>query len=262
MTVKSKSLSTSTKTTDIGEAIDWGRHADRGTDTNASEVKTPFLKILDAKSKELFPVLTIPGAVAGMILDTNTGVASESINFVPVLREHRYVAWRPIKQGGGKQATYEANDAVVIQAKARLKAKTGKDFGELFDTSGNELIETFYVFGLVADDNNLPLGMAIAIFKSTQIKKWKAMKLEIDRLKKGAPMYSFLYNLSTTVESNTEHSWFGWVPELTGRLTDVESPLFFAASELFDKLEAERASFIVDESVLSDNVAADDTDDF
>ena len=96
------------------------------------------------------------------------------------------------------------------------RSDDGKDRLE----NGNYVEDTGNHFVYILDKNYAPVETALITMKSTQKKKsklWTSM-LQSRRVKgsKGffcPPHYSQVYKLTTTKESNSQNSWYGWVIE-------------------------------------------------
>jgi hypothetical protein len=234
-TKKSKSTEvakTDEKSTALAPVIDYGADSGAGLDdVGRDEAGIPFLKLLQAQSPEVIgPEGKIDGAQAGLFLNTGSGELSESVTIVPALRQHVYVEWRAKKQGGGVIALHQPGDPMVnaaiaenaraIEAGEPSKKKQGKmKFGEFYTPDGNELVETFYVFAVVLDDD-VPSGIVVVPFTSTSIKVYK--KKFINRMrycmvdngqggKKNPPMFAHRVILTTGQESNDDGTWSNYV---------------------------------------------------
>lgn len=183
--------------------------AGQGLDDITSEDKgLPFFEILQPLSPE---VEDVPGAQAGMIINKATKELYDSIRFVPVCRDHVYTEWVPRDAGGGLVATYQITDDIVKAA--RSKQRVGKH--EL--ANGNELIETFYLYGLVldADDNPTP---AVISFTSTKIAAYKQLTTRADSLmfrtndgrKLKFPWFAHVWKLGTEKKKKDKYTWYTW----------------------------------------------------
>jgi hypothetical protein len=89
---------------------------------------------------------------------------------------------------------------------------------------------------MVIDENGVP-SPALIVMKSTQLKKsrkWNSMMQSVKMTGKNGlftpPMYSQIYRLTTTAESNDKGKWFGWEIERTG---PVESNDIYMACKQF-----------------------------
>lgn len=190
-------------------------YAGEGLDDLGSDDKgLPFFEILQGQSPELDE---IEGARPGMIINKATKELFESIRFVAACRSHVYTEWVPREKGGGLVDTYELTHPTV--QKARSEKRVGKH--EL--SNGNELIETFYLYGMVldADDNPSP---AVISFTSTKIAAYKALTTRADslmfRTKDGRklkfPWFAHVWSLGTEKKKKDNYSWYNWTVAFDG----------------------------------------------
>ncbi len=210
-------------------AIDYGEDFGSGLDdVGQDEAGIPFLKILQAQSPEVIgPNGKIEGAVAGMILNTGTQELLGNVTVVPALRQHVYVEWRPRNQGGGIRGLHQpgtelveaaiAENARATEAGENSRKKPGKmKFGEFYTPEGNELVETFYVYAVILD-NDSPSGFVVVPFTSTSIKVYKKKFISRTRYcmiddgtgrKRNPPIFGHRVIIGTEIESNDEGTWF------------------------------------------------------
>ena len=190
-------------------------YAGQGLEDISSEDRgLPFFEILQPLSPE---VEEIEGAQAGKIINKATKELYDSLRFVPACRQHVYTEWVPRDAGGGLVATYELTDPVV-QA-ARSKQRVGKHVLP----NGNELIETFYLYGLVLDDDDNPTPAVIS-FTSTKISAYKTLTTRADslmfRTKDGRklkfPWFAHVWNLGTEKKKKDKYTWWTWSVRFDG----------------------------------------------
>jgi hypothetical protein len=221
--------------------FDYGEYAGVGfEDTGKDDYSIPFLAVLQQMSPELE---TMEAAKAGMLINSVTQdlfKGSEGITFVPCARIHQFVEWVPRTQGGGLVGMHEPGSDVVVAAKER---NAGGDFGKL-SHNGNDLIETYYVYGLhvVSEDEFYPVCVT---FSSTKIKKYKAMMTKANmvqiKLPNGrrvnAPLFAHTYSLKTVSEKNNKGSFHNFdinfsAGNATGSRIPTASDLFQSAVSL------------------------------
>lgn len=273
MTTKNKDkVAKTSEETNVAPYVDYGTDYDQGTDTDASEVSLPFLKILQTQSKEIHPKNTLEeGAKAGRILNTGSmELTGDTVHFVPAIRQRKFVEWRDRDDGGGIVGSYDPEDDVVVEAIANAE-----EFGKYKTKAGNKLAETFYVFGIVADADGTPACMAVVAFASTQIKVWKkAIKRRMDTImvpagnnrKRKPPIFSHQLLLSTRPETNGKDHWFGWNARFVvgdnvkASLLTPDNPLFIAAKELREQVVGGTA--VVDEAAADSGASAGDEEAF
>lgn len=173
----------------------------------------PFIAILQKGSPQCDDDENFPTAKPGKIFNTASEDITDVLQFVPSLTQHVYVEWRPRDQRGGFVAVHELNSDVVKEAKARAKAENAP-FGKYQTEDGNDLVETFYVYGITCEGDEPDTGVVIA-FTSTKItpyKKWntKMRSFQI-KLKSGKkhqpPLFAHLINI-TTVKQENKHGAF------------------------------------------------------
>ena len=145
--------------------------------------------------------------------------------------------------GGGFVGIHEADSDLVLQ----LKAAQGQ-FGRLKLENGNELTETFYLYGLLVA-GGVPSQVVIG-FSSTQIKKYKAFMTRYmgiqypnqDGKMVRPPLWAHRWKLSTAYEQKGTYSWYGWrialVEEPASRsLMKTSDPLYQFGKEFYNALK-------------------------
>ena len=213
---------TESKTTDVAvkeqntAMAEYGAYADyagAGFENQTSDdYSIPFLQILQALSPQLQESDSLR---QGMILNTVTGEVwdgKKGIAFVPATTQHVYVEWKPRDAGGGFVGIHEVNSDLVNHAKA-----ASSEYGKYNTPDGNELIETFYVYGIALDDDG-NASEAVLAFSSTKIKKYKgwmtkAKTIQIplpDGRRIPAPLFAHRYRLKTVSEKNNKGQFFNW----------------------------------------------------
>ena len=248
----------------IVPAIDYGEDFDSGLeDVGRDEAGIPFLKFLQAQSPEVIgPSGKIEGARAGLILNTGTQELVEGVTIVPALRQHVYVEWRPKAQGGGLIGLHQpgipmveaaiAENARAIEAGENSRKKAGKmKFGEFYTPDGNELVETYYVYGVILD-NDSPSGVVVIPFASTAIPVYKKQFISRARYcmvddgtgrKRNPPIYAHRVIITAGQESKDGFTWFNPVITFAVDNNAVQSLMtpdhagFLAARELKAMIE-------------------------
>ena len=221
--------------------VNYGEYAGSGFEnTDQSELRVPFLRILDVKSPQVEEgnAAYIPGAKAGMIYNTGTGEVyprEPGIIFIPAHRDHNYVEWVPMDKGGGFVAIWELDDPSI----ASLRKAQGR-FGKLkTDAEGStEVAETFYFYGVAVPPGGEPFQCVIG-FSSTQIKKYQMMYTRLVAMAGSPPkfpLFAHRWRLSTQVEAKKNFKWQGWVCTLDGKSPEEarmrpDDPLFLMAAD-------------------------------
>ena len=230
---------------------EYGAYADyagAGFENQTSDdYSIPFLQILQALSPQLQENESLR---QGMILNTVTGEIFEGkvgIAFVPATTQHVYVEWKPRDAGGGFVGIHEPSSDLVRHCVAN------QPFGDYKTPDGNELIETFYVYGVAIDaDENV--SQAVLAFSSSKIKKYKgwmtkAKTIQLplpDGRRIPAPLFAHKYRLKTVSEKNNKGQFFNWdiafdgTNALEARLLP-DNPLFQSAVAIKQLIEAGKA---------------------
>lgn len=212
----------------------------------ASDVTIPFLGVLQALSPQLKKD-GIPGAQAGMLINTVSEQlfdGDEGVLFVPAFTEQCFVEWVPRKEGGGFVARHEVDSEVVKKAQAE-STKFGK-----YRVGTNELIETFYLYGVICPEGEVPSPVVIA-FTSTKIGVYKRFnsKLRLLTLADASgrrfqpPLFAHLTRIKTKEETNQSGSFYNFVLEpangsVRESLLPKEDIRFQAAAEVRDMIKA------------------------
>lgn len=223
---------------DYGEdAVDIGQVAPGFENHTSEDTSIPFIYLLQSNS----PVVAegkVPGAAAGNWYNSVTGDLyknPDGIWFVAAATRHEFLRYTPRDKGGGFKGRYAIDSEEVAKAKS-----CSKKFGEYFfdgDPDGDELSETFTVFGAVVDAERA-IGMAVIPFKGTGIKCYKncmtqirAHTVNINGQKKVPPMYSHLLKFTTEFKKNNEGTF--WVPKYEPALGTVGNSMIAPTDERF-----------------------------
>ena len=201
-------------------------------DLDSSDRSVPFLKVLEKNSPE---IEAVDGAKAGMIIDTATLKLYETIRFVPACREHTFVEWVPIDNGGGLVASYGMGEDIAKWAKTQR--------GKISLRNGNDLVETFYLFGILlpeeGDDEGEPKPVVVS-FTSTRIKTYKSIVNRSDSImllgsggrKFKAPWFCHVWRIGTLKKVDGNQSWFLYTAEFDSPNKDAAGARLPADSEV------------------------------
>lgn len=199
---------------------------DYGTDAGAGfegltskDMSIPFLAILQSNSPQVEDK-TVEGAESGMLintLDDSLYAGDKGIGFIPVHFEEAFVEWKPRTAGGGFVSVHDVASDLV---KAELAKVNGRPQGKIILPNGNELIQTFYAYGLVLNEAGDDVeGFAVVSFTSTKIKPFRDWRTQLRMLNKGqVPLFANrarLKTFKTKNEKGTFHN-FDIVP-FTGK---------------------------------------------
>ncbi len=208
---KSKQLAEQ-KAKDVAVYAGYAEYDQSGFENQTSDDYTiPFLQILQGLSPQLEDNDELK---VGMIINTVTGevvAGKKGICFVPATTQHVYVEWKPRDAGGGFVGVHDVDSEIVRHCVANQK------FGQYSTPEGNDLIETFYVYGIGIDDAGVP-SQAVIAFSSTKIKKYKgwqtkAKTVQIDvggGRRIVAPLFAHRYRLTTVSEKNAKGTFYNW----------------------------------------------------
>lgn len=199
--------------TALAEMSAYAEYAGSGFENQTSEdYAIPFIGILQALSPQLQENDALK---QGMIFNSVTGEAfdgKKGIVFVPATTAHEFIEFKPRDAGGGFVGRHAIDSQVVAQAKA-----ASTDFGKYSTPEGNELIETYAVYGVAVMEDGSTMGAVIA-FSSSKIKKYKAWQTKAktiqiplgDGRRIPAPLWAHRYRLKTITEKNSKGTFSNW----------------------------------------------------
>ena len=196
------------------QVFDFGEDAGAGYENQSSDdMSIPFIGLRQSNS----PLVTAEDSEykAGMLFNTVTHEAIPGrvgFEFIAVTTQHKYVEWVPRDNGGGWVGVYDLDSPIVQQAKAK-----SKDLRKLKTESGNDLLETFYVYGVLLEDE-IPVGMAIIPFTSTKIKVYRGWNTKLNGFahrKHGIPnkppLYANRVRVTTFKDKNAKGEFYNYV---------------------------------------------------
>ena len=213
------------KKNNVPQKFNLEEHADQGNEfVTARDTKLPILKILYSNS----PVLDESDgkfndkARQGDIYNEITGnlyKGKDGVLVVPCLYVNTFNEWKDRGDSPGRPIAIH-RDYDIMRKTSR--SDDGKDRLE----NGNYVEDTGNHFVYILDKNYAPVETALITMKSTQKKKsklWNSM-LQSRRVKGSngffcPPSWSQVYKLTTTKESNSQNSWYGWVVEFDKMLS-------------------------------------------
>lgn len=193
---------------------DYGEDTGSGFEGAEEHISIPFLVILQTNSPQCDAQDGIEGAKPGMLFNTVTNELMDHFVFQPVFQEQWYVEWVPRDEGGGFVDRY-AKDSLTV--KSAMAVHEGK-FGKLSLENGNDLVETFYAYGMVLDEKGeIPISIGVIAFKSTQIKPFRNWLTSMFTLLVGPegdrrkpPIYAHRAMISTVGQRNKKGSFFNF----------------------------------------------------
>jgi hypothetical protein len=197
---------------------------------DSSDKSIPFLKIIEKGSPEMEEGI---GAQPGMLINTATKKLYDSVRFVPACREHAYVEWVPVDNGGGLVASYPSTAPISVWAKAQR--------GKVKLKNGNDLVETFYLFGTI-DDGDGDVTPAVIAFTSTRIATYKTITNKASALmlpgsngrKFNPPWFAHAWRIGTKKETDDKkRTWFTFTADFdspdkaaAGAILPADHPAF------------------------------------
>jgi hypothetical protein len=240
-------------------------------ETSASDFKLPWLRPLQKLSPEVDEDSPkhMEGAKAGFFLNTATNElvdGRKGFRFVAVHRTHQYVEFVPRNQGGGFVAVFQPDAPEVAEA----LGKAGKAFGKVPFGDGNELAETFLMYGLYehSPDEWRPVVLP---FASSAIDAYKTIMTKLDMIrvpvpgraeKVRLPMFATVLRIYTEFAENKKGAWYKMRAEYDlgnaekARL-GKEHPLFLQAKRFRELVTSNKATVDFSQSGANEEGAAD-----
>lgn len=248
----------------------YGDDEDRGFENQtASDVSLPFMIQLQGLSPQ---IESMEEAKPGLWMNTVTEqlyTRDEGFLFVPATTRHLFAEWVPREQGGGFRGHHEPDSRVVQDA---LKRST--EFGKYGTPEGNQLTETFYVYGVVCDEeSNDPVTMAVIAFWSTKIRAYKTwmtrnsqFRIESARepgRKIRPPLYANLTRICSAKSKNNKGEFY--IPKISPAdsrgqresLLAPDDPRFLLAKACLEAVDAGAAKVDFSKSTGGENPADD-----
>lgn len=180
----------------------------------------PFLRALTSTSPEIG---VVEGALPGHIYNTVTGeLHKNGITVICCAYTRQYIEWAPRGQGSGAPVN-------VYPATSDILSRTHREPNDSRDylDNGNYIENTANHYVMALDGQGFATP-ALITMKSTQLKrsrKWNSMMMSVKMQGKNGPftppMYSQLYRLTTTAESNDKGKWYSWEIERIGTIENM-----------------------------------------
>lgn len=233
------------KNTAIANTHDYGEFSGSGQeDMDSTHVAVPFMNLLQAMSPQVLEN-NPEGARAGLILNSVTQELLKEFLINPSAIEHCYVEWIPKDKGGGFVAVHDLKSDVVVSAKERAT-----DRNKLRTPDGNELVETFYMYGAISDMDETLLGPGIIAFTSTKIKVYKGWSTLFNLFphKKAGydrppPLFAHTIHIGSAMQKNAKGQFANFTARpfkdtLAASLIEPTDPRFVAAAQLREMVKA------------------------
>ena len=200
----------------------------------ADDMAIPFISILQSlspqckKSEEKY----VKGAEEGMFINTVTNEifsGETGINIIPCFFEKVILEWKPKRAG---LAGMHPKDTPLL-ANAEKNEKGQDVLG-----NGNILSPTAQYYSLFLNDGKI--DKVVISMSSTGLKvsrRWNRSMATLtmknpDGIEFIPPMYSHIYNMKSTAESNDQGSWMNW---LEGPGTLITDENIYLTAKLFHK---------------------------
>jgi len=187
------------KTTAVGMAYDYGSDQGAGfEDTKSSDLSIPFMNLLQSNSPQVEEEL-IPGAKTGDILNSVTGElikGDSGFVFLPVHKQEAWVEWVPRVKGGGFVTMHDpagvlVQDLIKSNGGTRIPPKGNDGKRISFKNGQNDVIETYYVYGLILNrEGSEAEGFSVISFSSTKIKPYRDWLTSMFIIKGKPPMFA------------------------------------------------------------------------
>lgn len=260
--------------------VDYGEDAGVGLqNVTADEMSMPFIRILQSNSPQVDKSKNspkyMPGVIAGSLLKTSTQEVfdgEKGMEFVPVHRDRNFVEYVPHDKGRGFVGIHQPNDPEIL----RLLKEQGK-FKKLVNAAGNEISDTFYIFGLFMPTPGYIFPAALGL-ASTQIPRFKQFMDIQTAIKypngKGGfvqpPMWAHKWTLKVVPDQNKKGSFFSFKMALANDASPMkplaarierDSDLYKAGKELYEQIAAGRATVRHEDVAEADGGKSGDMDD-
>lgn len=167
-------------------------------DVRGTDLSIPFINLLQSNSPQVEEEL-IPGAKTGDMLNTVTGElikGDAGFVFLPVHKEEAWVEWIPRTKGGGFVGMHDpqgelVQDLIKANGGTRIPPKGSDGKRIAFKHGDNEVIETYYVYGLILNQEGTEAqSFAVISFSSTKIKPYRDWLTSMYLIKGKPPMFA------------------------------------------------------------------------
>ena len=214
--------------TGLVTAADWGdTDGDDGFENQSvDDISIPFALVLQSNSPQLVEgdEKFIEDARAGWFVNSVTnevlGSGQEGFTFIPVHVDHCFKSWAPDR--GGFRGRHEAGSPMVMEAK-----RSGAAINELKDPEGNDLQESYDIWGLLVPEGTDPSEineshLIILPCVSTKIgpyKKWntRVSTFQVQNPRTGRkarpPRHAHALTMKTYLDENPKGKFFNLVFE-------------------------------------------------
>lgn len=206
---KSTEVAKTTATSTEVAGYDYGAYAGKGyDDLGSGDYSIPFINILQSNSPEVEDD-DFPDAKAGLLFNNVTKELFSTLPFMIAKIDKRFVEWKPRDAGGGYIGDYEPANPYVSQC-LRLSEEKGLPYGKITTPSGNQLVETYQIYGLFLDPTGSEsIGFGILSMTSMKIKPTKNWLTTLRTTLKGKiPLLAYRTVLGTVKEKNDKGTFY------------------------------------------------------
>lgn len=203
-------LQVNNTTSEVAAPMDYGQFGNTGFENQTvDDLQIPFIAIAQDMSPELKQSKAeyIEGCNAGDLFNTVTReVLPKEVYFLPCHTERKYVEWKDRETtAGGLVGIFDPTDERVVET-----IENSPDPLRLTTDDGNNLVETFYVSGLVLDsphalESSYP---AIISFSVTKVKVYKKFMSAIYMQKGNAPLFAHMTKITVVEETNQNNKTY------------------------------------------------------
>lgn len=227
---------------------DYGDDSGAGWENTGSEDFTiPFLAVLQSNSPQVGEAEAeyIKGAVPGMLMNTATQelyAGKDGVEFVPCYTQHLFVEWKNRQTDGGGFIGIHNADSDVVRAAKQASTSFGKYIVPVQDGVDHDLVETFYIYGLIVDADEI-IAPCMISFSSTKIKAYKSIMTPLRQVKGKPPLFAFRLKIITVAEKNAKGSFYNFkIAPASGSAVESLLPpdhIFVVAGKEFKEQVAE-----------------------
>lgn len=220
---------------------DYGDDSGDGWQNTGSEDFTiPFLSIVQAMSPQVQETEAEynADAKAGMLMNTASQElfdGKDGVEFIPCYTQHLFVEWKNRQTDGGGFVGIHESDSDIVRAAKAASTNFGKYSVPVEEGVDHDLVETFYVYGLVVNGEEIVTPCMIS-FSSTKIKAYKGIMTPLRQVKGRPPLFAFRLKITTIAEKNTKGTFHNFkLAPANGNAVDSliapDHPLFLAGKE-------------------------------
>lgn len=200
----------------LSGGFNYGEMAGAGFEgTKGTDLSIPFINLLQSNSPEVEDG-GVEGARPGMMLNTVTGELCDQVIFLPVHKEEAWVEWVPRIKGGGFVGLHDpagelVQDVIRQNGGSRIPPKGSDGKRISFKKGDNELIETYYVYGLLLNEEGTEVeSFAVISFSSTKIKPYRDWLTSMYLIKGKPPIFANRARLRTTKQKNESGTYYNF----------------------------------------------------